>query len=187
MRLFVILILSVVLAGAYAQCIVDSDCNDNIPCTKDECFHTYCNFIPTDDSCYVYYCTATHCKLHLYLSDTCGCVSVMYWPTVDSFSWNIFGTPDVWFTQDNTYCFDTLRGYYTIEVNGYDNGAEWRRRGRFYFPDCGCQTNSDCDDNNLCTIDQCYNGQCLNQKGYSTSYYGGSFLFEQWKADCCCH
>lgn len=162
MRILLLLCIALELRG---QCIDNAYCDDNIDCTLDSCFNGFCNFIPLNDTCYDPFCIPGHCKVMPYMLDSCGCFTIMLSSliTSDSMIWAI-GTNS--FTSYNdTFCFPPLPGIHRVVVSVYYNGSILERRRNFYFGNCSdCLTPSDCSDNNLCTWDECYQGQCRHQK-----------------------
>lgn len=168
-----------------AQCYDDASCNDNIPCTHEWCWNGYCNIIPLNDTCYNYMCyDAGHCKVLPYMVDSCGCISIISNP-YDSVEWWLDGIL-IATTESDTFCYPVITGIHQVWVEVHINGIQYSRKRNFYLFDChvSCSLNSDCDDNDLCTIDQCYKGECRNQKAYSSL---GSIGFSWWKANCCCN
>lgn len=172
-----------------AQCYNDASCNDNIPCTQEWCWNGYCNIIPLNDTCYNYTCfDVGHCKVLPYMIDSCGCVSIMRNLSIpfDSIEWWLDGNL-ISVTQNDTFCYPVVTGIHQVWVEVYINGVNHGRKRNFYLFNCIglCTLNSDCNDNNPCTIDQCYKGQCRNQKGHSVLLSNVSKSW--WGANCCCN
>lgn len=165
-------------------CVVDSDCMDNIWCTQEQCVHGFCNFIPTTSTCYDSLCSPSHCKVMPYVYDTCGCITYIKssFLTPDSVEWIIDRQDTFW---GDTLCLDIFPSGHNVLLRVWLNGVYYERLRNLYFGWClGCQTDQDCNDNNICTIDQCYKGQCRNQKAYSSL---GSVSLAWWRANCCCN
>lgn len=107
-------------------------------------------------------------------------------PRVDSSRWE-WGDGTYIITTEDTACHEyTSNGTFPIILTIYAAlGSQSKGINVIQdIVDCDCLNNSDCDDNNGCTIDQCYQGQCRNQKGYSSL---GSVSLSWWRQNCCCN
>lgn len=183
-RNVLILLSSVItpLSHAISQCTDSTYCNDNIPCTRDICFHGYCNYQPLTDTCYNHLCHPGHCKIIPYWTDTCGCLDIITSSelTFDSVIWTINGVD--YMTLSKTICIPDT-GLVDIHVSIHSGANYYTRQRQFYFPECNvCEKNIDCDDNSACTIDWCINNRCVNKNAYLN---GSMVSFEQWRRDCC--
>lgn len=179
-----ILLLLVIVLDVSGQCTDNAYCNDNIDCTLDSCFNGFCNYIPQNDTCYDPYCIPGHCKVMPYMIDSCGCFTVMLSSLIiaDSMTWTIGNTA---FTSYNdTFCFPPLPGIHRVVIEVYYNGEILERRRNFYFGNCStCLTRSDCNDQNLCTWDECWQGECRHQKACVRCSAWERELFAR---NCCC-
>lgn len=169
-------------------------CNDNIVCTADHCQEgqgTHNCYYEAIVGCTGHPCTTGHCKILVAFIDSCGC----FWRSdvsnlnADSIIWTFYDHASHYVevnTNDSVVCYDFPHpGQWSIYVTAHYGQAETNAVKRFVIKDCGCENNYDCNDNNICTLDDCYKGVCRNQRAYSSL---SSISFNQWYAQCgCCH
>jgi len=136
-------------------CLVDGDCNDSLPCTRDTCdlgTHT-CSHEAIPDCC----TTAADCiDTNPCNADYCSfnkCVHSSY-NIVPGCCYSASGNQ----AEADAQCDDKN----ICTANHCDQGTN-----RCYYdpprPDC-CITGDECDDGDPCTYDQCWNNTCYNPK-----------------------
>ena len=145
--------------GGCAPCVLNTDCNDNNPCTSDSCDAGKC--FNMDDNCLY---AGNYSKL--LCSDNADC---------DGSEW---GDYCVWSQGANSGLCQVCSNESSNPVPCYDGsschwgivggGGEWL--SHYWCEENECQTAVDCDDGMVCTKDTCEAGVCVNAE-QCTGYF----------------